>query len=87
MSSLHAPEIEYKPPPDAKKRGAIIGSAAKLNPEGVLAAVREAKAKEKEQQRLVRHMFIFPGRFFSRFGFVTVIKVGLNYTMQDWRQL
>lgn len=54
MSSLHAPEVEYKPPPEAKKRGAVIGSAPKLNPEGVLAAAREAKAKEKEQQRLVR---------------------------------
>ena len=54
MGSLHAPEIEYKPPPEAKKRGAVIGSAAKLNPEGILAAAREAKIKEKEQEGWVR---------------------------------
>ena len=54
MSTLHAPEIEYKPPSNAKKRGAVIGSAPKLNPEGVLAAVREAKAKEGELKRKVQ---------------------------------
>lgn len=41
--------MEYKPPLEAKKRGAVIGSAPKLNPEGLLAAAREAEAKAKEE--------------------------------------
>ena len=52
-AQLHAPEVDYKPPPEAKKRGAIIGSAPKLNPEGILAAAREAQAKAEEQRRAV----------------------------------
>lgn len=34
--------MEYQPPPEARRRGAVIGSAAKLNPEGVLEAAKEA---------------------------------------------
>jgi hypothetical protein len=50
---LHAPEIEYKAPPEARKRGAMIGAAAKLNPEGVQIAAREARARELHLKRLV----------------------------------
>ena len=50
---LHAPELEYQPPVETRKKGAVIGSSAKLNPEGILAAAREAKAREEAQQRTV----------------------------------
>lgn len=53
-ADLHAPEVEYRPPPEAKKRGAVIGSAPKLNPEGILAAAREAKEREEQLKRKVR---------------------------------
>lgn len=56
-SELHAPEVEYKPPPEARKKGAIIGSAPKLNPEGILTAAREAKAREEAQKRKVSSTF------------------------------
>ena len=50
LADLQAPEIAYqvKAAP-AKKRGAVIGSAAKLSSEGLMAAAK--LAKEKEEQR------------------------------------
>ncbi len=55
LSNLHAPEVVMykikKAPP--KKRGAIIGSAPKLNSEGLLAAARAAQEKEQKQKALV----------------------------------
>ena len=56
--ALHAPEVEYRPPPDARKRGAVIGSAPKLNPEGIQAAAREAQAKEELQRRKVLLLYL-----------------------------
>lgn len=54
LSDLHAPEITYeiKKAP-AKKQGAVIGSAPKLNPEGLLAAARAAEEREQKQRVLV----------------------------------
>ncbi len=50
-------EAEYRPPPEAKKRGAIIGCAAKIDPEALKA--KEAKAREQakiKQQALQRQV-------------------------------
>jgi hypothetical protein len=54
LADLHAPEVSYemKKAP-AKKRGAVIGAAPKLNSEGLLAASRAAQDKQKA---LVSHM-------------------------------
>jgi hypothetical protein len=54
LGDLHAPEATYqiKKAP-AKKRGAVIGSAPKLNSEGLLAAARAAKEKEERQKAQV----------------------------------
>ena len=57
LQDLHAPEVQYRPPPDAKKRGAVIGSAAKLNAASMLdakaAKAQEAKAKLEAERRKV----------------------------------
>ncbi|EIE24714.1 hypothetical protein COCSUDRAFT_41038 [Coccomyxa subellipsoidea C-169] len=51
LADLQAPEATYqiKKAP-AKNRGAIIGSAPKLNSEGLLAAARAAQEKEERQR-------------------------------------
>lgn len=56
LADLHAPEVTYKVKnaPAAKKRGAVIGSAPKLNAEGLLAAARAAQEKEERQRAQVR---------------------------------
>lgn len=59
LADLQAPEATYqiKKAP-AKKRGAIIGSAPKLNSEGLLAAARAAQEKEERQRAQVRVLSI-----------------------------
>ncbi len=56
LADLHAPEVTYevKKAPVARKRGAVIGSAPKLNAEGLLAAARAAQEKEDRQRAQVR---------------------------------
>ena len=51
LAELHAPEIGYqvKTAP-AKKRGAVIGSAAKLSSEGLMAAAKLARDKEERKR-------------------------------------
>ncbi len=55
LADLQAPEIAYqvKAAP-AKKRGAVIGSAAKLSSEGLMAAAKLAKEKEEQRRAQVR---------------------------------
>ena len=57
LADLHAPEITYqvKAAP-AKKRGAVIGSAAKLSSEGLMAAAKLAKEKEELKRAQVLSM-------------------------------
>ena len=57
LADLHAPEITYqvKAAP-AKKRGAVIGSAAKLSSEGLMAAAKLAKKKEELKRAQVLSM-------------------------------
>lgn len=54
---MQAPKVDYQPPPQAKKRGAVIGSAAQIDPEALKAkeakAKEEARAKQQAQQRQV----------------------------------
>ncbi|KAK9816422.1 hypothetical protein WJX72_000054 [[Myrmecia] bisecta] len=53
LQYLTAPEAKLPdeaPKAAAKKRGAIIGAAPKLNPEGLLAAAREAQERSQQQQ-------------------------------------
>ena len=53
LATLTAPEVSYEPLAQAgavKRRGAIIGSAPKLNAEGLIAAAE--LAREKEAARL-----------------------------------
>lgn len=58
LGDLHAPEATYeiKKAP-AKKKGAVIGSAPKLNSEGLLAAARAAQEKEERQKAQVSRHF------------------------------
>ena len=51
LAELHASEIGYqvKTAP-AKKRGAVIGSAAKLSSEGLMAAAKLARDKEERKR-------------------------------------
>ena len=55
LADLHAPEATYlvKSAP-AKKRGAVIGSAAKLSSEGLMAAAKLAKEKEERRRAQVQ---------------------------------
>ncbi len=48
LAALTAPEVNYEPPKDpaARKKGAVIGAPAVLNPEGLLAAAHVAQEKE-----------------------------------------
>ena len=55
LADLHAPEATYqvKSAP-TKKRGAVIGSAAKLSSEGLMAAAKLAREKEERKRAQVR---------------------------------
>ena len=55
LADLHAPEATYqvKSAP-IKKRGAVIGSAAKLSSEGLMAAAKLAREKEERKRAQVR---------------------------------
>ena len=57
LADLHAPEATYqvKSAP-TKKRGAVIGSAAKLSSEGLMAAAKLAKEKEERKRAQVRSL-------------------------------
>jgi hypothetical protein len=62
LASLTAPEVNYEPPKDpaARKKGAVIGAAPVLNPEGLLAAAHIAQEKEllrKQQVGLLLPFF------------------------------
>eukprot|EP00884_Botryococcus_braunii_P004308 jgi/Botrbrau1/13879/Bobra.0056s0111.1 len=48
LATLTAPEVNYEPPndPAARKKGAVIGAPAVLNPEGLLHAAHVAQEKE-----------------------------------------
>ena len=54
LADLHAPEVTYqvKSAP-TKKRGAVIGSAAKLSSEGLMAAAKLAREKEERKRAQV----------------------------------
>lgn len=54
LEGLHAPEIAYqvKAAP-AKKRGAVIGSAAKLSSKRLMAAAELAREKEESKRAQV----------------------------------
>lgn len=56
VENLQAPELQYRAPAEGRRRGAVIGSAAKLNPEGVLAAAKEAEAREEARRKQVSEL-------------------------------
>ena len=68
LADLQAPEIAYevKAAP-AKKRGAVIGSAAKLSSEGLMAAAKLARQKEEQKLAQVSSTAMLPASPSPRF--------------------
>ena len=57
LAGLHAPEATYQVKlAPTKKRGAVIGSAAKLSSEGLMAAAKLAREKEERKRAQVRSL-------------------------------